>query len=105
MNAPEIPLAHAPAFQGETLIRNLLRSLSKAQRMDILAATGWKDDSSISQVINGGSGIKLEHLDAILRILGLSIQEDWYMDYLGRGNAIGANCCRARASMGICRAR
>ncbi|CCH04036.1 hypothetical protein ACOTCJ_11710 [Achromobacter xylosoxidans] len=100
MNAPQIPSASQP--QGETLIRKALTTMSKAKRADVMQAAGWKDESSITQVLNNNAGIKLEQLDAILEVFGLSIVEQWYMDYLARGNAIGANCCRARLSQGTC---
>ena len=104
MNAPEIPLSPV-GHDSETLIRRLLRGLDKAKRMDVMAACGWEDESSISQVIGGRAGIKLDQLDALLGVLGLSIQQDEYMAYLRAGNAIGANCCRASASLGYCKAR
>ncbi|CAB3889194.1 hypothetical protein LMG26788_03751 [Achromobacter pulmonis] len=100
MNAPQIPSSSQP--QGETLIRKALTTMSKAKRADVMQAAGWKDESSITQVLNNNAGIKLEQLDAILEVFGLSIVEQWYMDYLARGNAIGANCCRARLSQGTC---
>lgn len=100
MNAPQIPSASQP--QGETLIRKALTTMSKAKRADVMQAAGWKDESSITQVLNNNAGIKLEQLDAILEEFGLSIVEKWYMDYLARGNTIGANCCRARLSQGTC---
>ncbi|MBO9333222.1 hypothetical protein GHR37_29290 [Achromobacter xylosoxidans] len=100
MNAPQIPSSSQP--QGETLVRKALTTMSKAKRADVMQAAGWKDESSITQVVNNNAGIKLEQLDAILEQFGLSIVEQWYMDYLARGNAIGANCCRARLSQGTC---
>lgn len=100
MNAPQIPSSSQP--QGETLIRKALTTMSKATRAEVMQAAGWKDESSITQVLNNNAGIKLEQLDAILKVFGLSIVEQWYMDYLARGNAIGANCCRARLSQGTC---
>ncbi|CAB3846330.1 MAG: hypothetical protein ACWGIK_00755 [Achromobacter pulmonis] len=100
MNAPQIPSSSQP--QGETLIRKALTTMSKARRAEVMQAAGWKDESSITQVLNNNAGIKLEQLDAILEVFGLSIVEQWYMDYLARGNAIGANCCRARLSQGTC---
>ncbi|WP_241061173.1 hypothetical protein [Achromobacter xylosoxidans] len=100
MNAPQIPSSSQP--QGETLIRKALTTMSKATRDEVMQAAGWKDESSITQVLNNNAGIKLEQLDAILEVFGLSIVEQWYMDYLARGNAIGANCCRARLSQGTC---
>lgn len=100
MNAPQIPSSSQP--QGETLVRKALTTMSKAKRADVMQAAGWKDESSITQVLNNNAGIKLEQLDAILEVFGLSIVEQWYMDYLARGNAIGANCCRARLSQGTC---
>lgn len=102
MNAPEIPILPTSQPEGETLLRSLLRNSNKAKRMEVIEAAGWKDDSSINQILNGTAGIKLEHLDAILKVYGLSIVEQWYMDYLARGNSIGANCCRARLSQGTC---
>lgn len=100
MNAPQIPSSSQP--QGETLIRKALTTMSKSTRAEVMQAAGWKDESSITQVLNNNAGIKLEQLDAILEVFGLSIVEQWYMDYLARGNAIGANCCRARLSQGTC---
>ncbi|KXJ63024.1 hypothetical protein AXY46_03125 [Achromobacter xylosoxidans] len=100
MNAPQIPSSSQP--QGETLIRKALTTMSKATRAEVMQAAGWKDESSITQVLNNNAGIKLEQLDAILEVFGLSIVEKWYMDYLARGNTIGANCCRARLSQGTC---
>lgn len=100
MNAPQIPSASQP--QGETLIRKALTTMSKAKRADVMQAARWKDESSITQVLGNNAGIKLEQLDAILEEFGLAIVEKWYMDYLARGNTIGANCCRARLSQGTC---
>lgn len=102
MNAPELAILPTSQPEGETLLRNMLRSMDKAKRMEVMQAAGWKDESSISQVLNGSAGIKLDHLDAVLKVFGLSIVEQWYMDYLARGNSIGANCCRARLSQGTC---
>ncbi|MNK69783.1 hypothetical protein D3C87_891790 [compost metagenome] len=102
MSAPELVILPTSQPEGETLLRSMLRNMDKAKRMEVMQAAGWKDESSISQVLNGGSGIKLEHLDAVLKVFGLSIVEQWYMDYLAHGNSIGANCCRARLSQGTC---
>ncbi|WP_152528683.1 hypothetical protein [Bordetella trematum] len=105
MNPDEAPIRMHGGHDEETLVRRLLRSLDKAKRLAVMHACGWEDESSISQVISGRAGIKLEQLDALLGVLGLSIQEDEYMDYLRKGNTIGANCCRASASLGYCKAR
>ncbi|SOE49099.1 hypothetical protein [Orrella dioscoreae] len=102
MNANVIPIATGSQPQGETLIRKALTSMTKAQRAKVMQAAGWKDESSINQVLNGNAGVKLEQLDAILDVFGLALVEQWYMDYLARGNTIGANCCRARLSQGTC---
>ena len=105
MNAPVVPFSPSATHGDETLIRRLLRDMDKTQQAEVMSACGWKDVSSISQIVTGNAGIKLDQLDALLGCLGLSIQENWYMEYLGRGNSIGANCCKARASMGYCKAR
>ncbi|RIQ55243.1 hypothetical protein [Bordetella avium] len=102
MNAPEIPILPASTEEGETLLRKALANMTKAQKLEIMKECGWKDESSITQIINGTVGIKIWQLDAILRVFGMAIVEQWYMDYLARGNSIGANCCRARLSQGTC---
>ncbi|MBR8654218.1 hypothetical protein KDH83_13030 [Achromobacter sp. Marseille-Q0513] len=105
MNAPEFPILRSSSDaqpQNETLLRKALTTMSKAKRAEVMQAAGWKDESSITQVLNGNAGIKLEQLDAVLGAFGMAIVEQWYMDYLARGNAIGASCCRARLSQGTC---
>lgn len=102
MNAPEIPILPVSQAEGETLLRKALTNMSKAKKAEVMKAAGWKDESSITQVVSGNVGIKIDQLDAILEVFGMAIVEQWYMDYLARGNSIGANCCRARLSQGTC---
>lgn len=109
MNAPEIPLVPQRAIGVnpilDTLLGQHLDAAAKAKRIDLLTACGWKNDSSISQILKGNAGVMLVDLEPMLEVLGLTIVEKEYMDYLATGNTIGANCCRARASQGFCRAR
>jgi transcriptional regulator with XRE-family HTH domain len=88
---------------GDHIIETQLRAaLSDARRRDqVLAATEW-DRSMISKVMSGDTGITIDKLDALCAVLGLSMVSTEYLDYLARGNAIGANCCRTRASRGQC---
>jgi hypothetical protein len=94
---------HMPRpHDNETLLRRALLNMSKEQRQAVMRAAGWDDDSSVSKVLTGNAGIKLDQLDAILAIFGLTVAEVDYMNYLAKGNTIGANCCRTRASRGQC---
>lgn len=97
MNATAQPLA------GGRAVESLLRqNLANPKHRDaLLRETGW-DDSMISKVVSGSTGITLAKLDAVLRALGMSVVTVEYMDYLARGNVIGSNCYCARASLGQC---
>ncbi len=58
---------------------------------DIRLATGW-DDSAISRIKSGQQGIKLEYIDAIMKVLGYVMVEPAYLDFLAYGCQIGAAC-------------
>ena len=88
---------------GPHIIETQLRvALSDARQRDaLLKATGW-DASMPSKIMSGGTGITLDKLDVVCRLLGLTLVPITYMDYLAHGNKIGSNCLCARASMGHC---
>lgn len=107
MNAPENTLQQRPApdAQDDPILVSMIKNLDKRGRMEIAELTGWQDDSSVSHCLSGKVGIPLQKLDAILKYFDLAIVERGYMDYLAKGNAIGANCCKARLSLGFCKTR
>lgn len=91
---------------GPHVIETALRVALTNDRVkkDLLEATGW-DSTMPGKVLKRESGITIDKLDAMCRVLGLTIVEVSYMDYLARGNEIGSRCCKARLSMGNCGAR
>lgn len=102
MNLAEAPATTLAAHTQETALRRALTNMTKEQKVAVLRAGDWKDESSISKVLTGNAGIPLDALDQVLGILGLTIVEIDYMNYLAKGNSIGAFCCRARMSQGHC---
>ncbi|ANN70898.1 helix-turn-helix transcriptional regulator [Bordetella bronchialis] len=97
MNPIERPVS------GPRVIETMLRQSMTDQdlRQTILDATGW-DATMLSKVQSGHAGVTLDKLDALCRAVRVSVVPIDYMDYLARGNTIGANCYCARASMGQC---
>jgi hypothetical protein len=88
------------------IVEKLLReSMADPKKKNaILEETGW-DPSMPSKILSNTAGITLEHLDTVLRTLGLIVTTVAYMDYLATGNEIGSNCHCARMSMGACGSR
>lgn len=71
------------------------------QRSEICEAVGW-DGSDVSRIKANTQGIKLEYIDAVMRVLGYVAVEPAYMEFLAYGCRVGANCSCARSGGGAC---
>lgn len=71
------------------------------RRAELCEHTGWKD-SDVSRIKSGQQGVKIEHLDGVMRIVGVVGVEPAYMDFLAYGCQVGASCRCAREGKGAC---